>query len=172
MNSESALTFLQVKRRKGKKVKLVQKHYQTTTARELFTQPMKGDGAHQRQGRKREVNLARYRSRCPGGSIRPPARLRCWSAESCDPTSSPPLLWRPRRSSGPAGAPWPCSTSPDLLGPVGGWTKPADPHLWNQDGETKPAHYLHNLICDPNSAATQSVIWLLQREEDFCWTAR
>lgn len=73
-----------------------------------------------------------HRSRCPGGSTRRPARLRCWSAGSCDPASWPPLLWPPRRSSEPAAAPWRCSTSSVPLAPAGGCTKPAAPRLWGK----------------------------------------
>lgn len=74
-----------------------------------------------------------YHSCCPGGNIHRPARLRCWSAGSCDPTSWPPPLWPLRHNFELAEAPWQCSTSPGPLGPVGGCTAPADRPLFRQD---------------------------------------
>lgn len=80
--------------------------------------------------------LPAYRSRCPGGSIHRPVRRHCWSAGSCDPASWPPRPWPPHHSFEPAVAPWQCSTSPGPLGPAGGCTKRAAPHL-----ETKRSHW-------------------------------
>lgn len=83
------------------------------------------------------TRLFPYRWRCRGGSIRRPARLRCWSAGSCDPASWPPRPWPPRRSSEPAAAPWQCSTSSGPLGPAGGCTKRAAPPLLTHDRKQK-----------------------------------
>lgn len=79
-----------------------------------------------------------YPSRFPGGSIRRPERLHCWSGGSCDPASWPPRLWPPRRSFEPEVAPWRCSTSPGPLWPEGGCRKLVVPPLWRQE-EIKPS---------------------------------